>query len=195
MGNVCLLLNNDSHLWLSGLTFGNYVIQCIIKRGTSYSNDAVIARFRRQLITDVFADSDQLLLLSKDKHGSNVIEACIRAAEEPDLDVLVGNICKKCGYLLRELIRGEFSNYVPKTLIKFCNRSQQEELVACVHHNITSVYQPSSQYWHCSEFLYECSEVKYRLDRARNPTKRGGKRKNNNGRVYRSYNQYKKGKK
>merc|ERR1712157_693858 len=125
--NVCLLLNNDSHLWLSGLTFGNYVIQCIIKRGTSYSNDAVIARFRRQLITDVFADSDQLLLLSKDKHGSNVIEACIRAAEEPDLDVLVGNICKKCGYLLRELIRGEFSNYVPKTLIKFCNRSQQEE--------------------------------------------------------------------
>ena len=165
--NVCLLLKTGSHLWLSGLTFGNYVIQCIIKTGEDYSNSKMFKRFRQQLLLDIFDDAEQLLVLSRDKHGSNVIEACIRAAEKSEIDMFLHTICRKRGYLLDQMIRGQFSNYVPKTLIKYCDRQQQKKLVECVHANITSVWEPDPKYSHCSEFLHECQVIKYNTARKR----------------------------
>jgi len=206
--DVCQLLKHGNHLRLSSDMFGNYVIQCIIKQEQQYSAYPQIKTFRAQLLLDIFDNAKNTMLLSKDKHGSNVIEASIRAATSSQLDTLIDTVCRKRGYLFGQMLRGEFSNYVPKTLLHFANAGQKERLVECLHANITSVFNPSEKYLHCIEFLRECSIIKYEMDRRLQIRERGrGPRQRmrehqqrqmpvqtrKQNRKYRSYNKYRYG--
>eukprot|EP01083_Nonionella_stella_P017119 47848_1 len=156
--NVHKLLEKDAHLFLSRVKYGNYVIQCIVQKGVWYSDLKLIRRFRNQLIGDVFADQN-VLFLSKDKHASNVIETCVKVASERQLQGLVHTMCSKQGFVLRNMISDRFGNYVPRTLLRHCNRKQQRKVVNTVHVYITNLYDYEHGY-QSAEFIQMCRELK-----------------------------------
>merc|ERR1712154_606141 len=150
--DVSKLLLDDRHLFLSTVKYGNYVIQCIVKKDEWYSNLPSINKFRNRLIRDVF-NGEHILYLSKDKHGSNVIETCIKVSTAKQIDVLLNTICSKQAFLLKQIISDRFGNYVPKTLMENCNKKQKEKLINAIHAYITNLYTYYHGYTHCSEFI------------------------------------------
>ena len=86
--NILKLLEKDSHLYLSKLKYGNYVIQCIVKKGAWYSNLKIIDEFKNRLIEDVFHHQN-ILFLSKNKYGSNVVEVCIQGSSKKQKNSLM----------------------------------------------------------------------------------------------------------
>eukprot|EP01083_Nonionella_stella_P303132 1048049_1 len=155
VGKLCV---NDNHLLLARSKYGNYVIQCILTKEEWYSNLASINKIRNRLISDVFV-AGNVLFLSKDKFGSNVIETAIEVSNEKQLDILINAVCSKQGFLLKQMIPDKFGNYVPKTLLDNCrNTRQQMKLVNTVHSYITNLY-TRHRYRNCSGFIQKCQRI------------------------------------
>eukprot|EP00487_Bulimina_marginata_P007433 TRINITY_DN2865_c0_g2_i2.p1 TRINITY_DN2865_c0_g2~~TRINITY_DN2865_c0_g2_i2.p1 ORF type:complete len:192 (-),score=16.95 TRINITY_DN2865_c0_g2_i2:151-726(-) len=140
------LFRNDCHLSLCQSMYGNYVIQCIIDSNQWYSNLNGIMRFRRKLITECFSD-ENILFLSKNKFGSNVIETCIKVSSEKQIERLIYLVSKKNTFVLQQMIRHQYGNYVIKTLLKNCSYQQQIALIAQIE-KIYSFNHSISRYAH-----------------------------------------------
>jgi len=163
--NVCKLLINKSHLYLSEKVHGNYVIQCIIKKGEWYSELPAMKEFRNKLIYDIFEEKN-LEHFSRNKHGSNVIEECIRVSSRKQVGYLVNVLCRKQGYLLNLLMKDKFGNYIPKTLLEHCSKRQQCTMVNTIHQYITNLYHfHYSSFRHCSELIFKCQQIKQQIDK------------------------------
>eukprot|EP00484_Ammonia_sp_Unknown_P005198 CAMPEP_0197077032 /NCGR_PEP_ID=MMETSP1384-20130603/212414_1 /TAXON_ID=29189 /ORGANISM="Ammonia sp." /LENGTH=795 /DNA_ID=CAMNT_0042515891 /DNA_START=124 /DNA_END=2511 /DNA_ORIENTATION=+ len=161
---VCKLLSNKSHLYLSEKVHGNYVIQCIIKKGEWYSELPVMKEFRNKLIYDIFEEKN-LEHFSRNKHGSNVIEECIRVSSRNQISYLVNVLCRKQGYLLNSLMRNKFGNYIPKTLLDHCSKRQQSTIIRTIHQHIINLqHLHYSSFRHCSELILKCHQIKRQLD-------------------------------
>ncbi|GAB2267640.1 hypothetical protein Dimus_002621 [Dionaea muscipula] len=86
--------------------YGNYALQFIINMNMI---PGVVAQILYQM-------KDQIVELSMDKHGSHVIESCIRNSEREDLDMIVNNLTTSRKFL--ELLQDPIGNYVIQTVIK-----------------------------------------------------------------------------
>ena len=159
--DVFKLFENGSHLFLSHHRYGNYVIQCIIAKNKWYANLPLIKKFKNKLISDAF-HKDNILYLSKDKHGSNVMETCIRVSSEKQIDALIKTICSKQGFLFRQLLSDRFGNYIPKTVMSECSEKQKRALVNATHLYVTNLYEYNAchDYTRCSEFIEKCQKIK-----------------------------------
>lgn len=163
--NVMLLVERGEHIRLAMTKYGNYVIQCIIKRNEWYSNSPRIIAFRDQLIGDVFT-TRSLMDLGLQKSGSHVIEACIRVANEGQLDTIISVVKRKRAKLLRSLVFDQFGNYVMKTLLIHCSRSQLEEFTHGVHRHLVSLtdYDRRCDYEYGAEVIARCRVIKRSMD-------------------------------
>lgn len=154
------LFIDDNHLALARTKYGNYVIQCVIAQHKWYSNMPEFTRFRHKLIKEVF-NADNILYLSKCKHGSHMLETCLRSCAKSDIDVFIGAVCAKRAFVLKEMMKHQFANYVPKTLMGRCSRKQKQTLAKSVHENINL---NRHRFEFCSEFINECQNIKFDMD-------------------------------
>jgi len=167
--NVTKLLLDDTHLFLSCDKFGNYVIQCIVAKDEWYSELSLIKKFRKRLLFDIFS-KENMLKLSNNKYGSNVMETCIKMLSEKQIDALLKTLCFKKGCLLKQMISHRFGNYVTKTLLRCCNKTQQRKLVNSVHVFCINLYDHdcNSKYLQNGEFIRNCQQIKYEMDKKYN---------------------------
>ena len=172
--DIMKLFENDAHLRLSCAPFGNYVIQCIIKQGNGtgsgsscwYSKLKTFINFKNKFITSVFKNRKDIIRLSDNKFGSNVMEKCIIASNKAQLNLLISSICWNRRSGLRSMIPNEYANYVLSTLLIYCDKTQQESIVNCVHNQIADLYDPylTENFQFGWEFLLKCQEIKYSMD-------------------------------
>ncbi|KTW30039.1 uncharacterized protein T551_01983 [Pneumocystis jirovecii RU7] len=97
--------------------FGNYVVQYILDLGDARFSEPLIHRF-----------IGNICLLSVQKFSSNVIEKCIRMAEPPTRSLLIEELPKKIG----SLIRDSYANYVIQTSLDYADSTQRKQLVDCI---------------------------------------------------------------
>eukprot|EP01083_Nonionella_stella_P010483 29839_1 len=134
--NVLKLMCDDRHLYLSKTKYGNYVIQCIIKRGEWYSNFDTISVFRDKLIEDVFHEHN-ILYLSKNKFGSNVVEECIKVANEKQRSYLV-NVLASNHYMIPAMINHCYGNYVIRALLSESTKANQIAMIKFIRFYCTN---------------------------------------------------------
>ena len=124
--------SNLMHLCQSG--YGNYVIQHILN--LSFVKDDC-AEIKQAVIRTVFKNT---VYLSKNKHGSQVVEKCLLKASHKDIDYLLDTILlqqnKSC---LINMVEHEFANYVIQRLLKFSNDSQRQRLMNEIECNIPNL--------------------------------------------------------
>jgi len=100
---------------LSYNAFGNYVIQFLLE------NDS---KMQKEIIARVYKD---LLKLSLNKYGSNVVEKCILNGDEIDRETLFNYVCPKKLHKntrLIEMMKNEYGNYVIQKMIELANEEQ-----------------------------------------------------------------------
>jgi len=100
---------------LSYNAFGNYVIQFLLE------NDS---KMQKEIIARVYKD---LLKLSLNKYGSNVVEKCILNGDEIDRETLFNYVCPKKFHKntrLIEMMKNEYGNYVIQKMIELANEEQ-----------------------------------------------------------------------
>jgi len=154
------LFVDDNHLALARTKYGNYVIQCLVAKHKWYSSTPDFNRFRGQLIKSVF-NADNILYLSKCKHGSHMLETCLRSCSKADIDTFIGAVCAKRAFVLKEMMRHQFANYVPKTLMNRCSRKQKQTLALAVNDNINL---KRHRFEFCSEFINECQCIVFDME-------------------------------
>ncbi|KAG8931701.1 hypothetical protein FRC02_002352 [Tulasnella sp. 418] len=96
--------------------YGNYVVQYILDLNDNRFSDAVI----RQFIGNVCA-------LSVQKFSSNVIEKCIRVAEQNTRRMLIEELLNRTR--LEKLLRDSFGNYCVQTALDYAEPNQRMILV------------------------------------------------------------------
>jgi len=133
-----LFTKKQDHIKLAMAKHGNYVIQCIIKRGEWYSELEQIKKFRNRFINDVFTER-RIEALSVEKAGSHVIESCIRVGSRKQLNQMINAMKRNKASLLKMLFWDQFGNYVIGTLLEKCSRDQQEALVHVIHHHVADL--------------------------------------------------------
>ncbi|RCH78622.1 hypothetical protein CU098_004331, partial [Rhizopus stolonifer] len=95
--------------------YGNYVVQYVLELGD--------AKFSDQLIRQFIGHISEL---SVQKYSSNVIEKCIRVAEEDTRSHLIEEMINKPQ--LEKLLRDSYANYVVQTALDFANETQHQKL-------------------------------------------------------------------
>lgn len=100
-------------------SFGNYVVQYIL----DLNNEA----FTQSIIQSFYGD---VVLLSTQKFSSNVMEKCIRVANEATKERLISELLS-CNCMDR-LLGDSFANYVLQTCLDFANATQKQELIELI---------------------------------------------------------------
>lgn len=168
--NVMQLFNDkDSYFTLSKSVYGNYTIQKIIKRNQSYSNLLMYRKFRNTFISNIFVDGEKLVDLSINKHGSALIETCIKVSTRPQITKFVETACKNKGEILLKILYGEYGNFVAKTLLRACTdyKLERKRIVNSVNQYAINLNEygrygrselKSRNLQKCAVFIKECYE-------------------------------------
>jgi len=125
------LFLNGNHLRLSCTKYGNYVMQCLVQKNEWYSQNDAFVSFRNQLIGEVFV-ANKILKLSRNRHGSHMIESCLKACNKHQIDAFIEAICAKKAFVLEAMLNHTIGNYVPKTLMAQSNQRQKRTIVDAV---------------------------------------------------------------
>ena len=119
--NVLKLFDaKDSYFKLSKSVYGNYTIQKILKKDEIYSNLMMYNKFRNNFISNIFTDGKKLADLSVNKHGSALIETCIKVATREQIGKFVQISCTNNALILSKILYGEFGNFVARSLLRAC---------------------------------------------------------------------------
>lgn len=129
--------NTDQKAWLIGRItehahilvqdpYGNYVIQYIIDLNEPSFTEPVVNQFR-----------DHVSQLSRHKFSSNVIEKCLRCAQDPSKDMIVEEILAPGE--MEKLIRDNYANYVIQTALEYATPLKKAALVEAIRPVLPSV--------------------------------------------------------
>ena len=119
--NVLQLFDdNDSYFKLSKSLHGNCIIQKLIEKNQTYSNLMIYNEFRNEFICNIFMDGKKLKELSINKHGSAVIETCVKIATKEQIDKFVETVCNNDAFILSEILPDKYGNCVANTLLWTC---------------------------------------------------------------------------
>ncbi|KAI1004792.1 Pumilio domain-containing protein [Podosphaera aphanis] len=99
--------------------FGNYVVQYILDLNEHVFTEPLVAMFKGRVSQ-----------LSKQKFSSNVIEKCLRCAQEPSKDMLIEEMLQPSE--LDRLLRDSFANYVIQTALDYANPAMKSRLVEAI---------------------------------------------------------------
>jgi len=153
--NISPLLVNNHHIDLAQREYGNHVIQCILKQNAWYSSQPRFVQFRAQFLRDVFTRRN-LLRLSRGKHGSHVLESCIRTADNEQIELLAKLCVSGRAILLKKMMWDQFGNYVLRTLFDRCSNAMKKVMADAVYNNVSEVdWMSHSELQRYSEFIYK----------------------------------------
>ncbi|KAH7370544.1 armadillo-type protein, partial [Rhexocercosporidium sp. MPI-PUGE-AT-0058] len=99
--------------------FGNYVVQYILDLNEPIFTEPLVAMF-----------AGRVPQLSKQKFSSNVIEKCLRCAQEPSKDMLIEEMLQPAE--LDRLLRDSFANYVIQTALDYANAPMKARLIEAI---------------------------------------------------------------
>ncbi|PBP23942.1 RNA-binding protein [Diplocarpon rosae] len=99
--------------------FGNYVVQYILDLNEPVFTEPLVAMFQGRVGQ-----------LSKQKFSSNVIEKCLRCAQEPSKDMLIEEMLQPTE--LDRLLRDSFANYVIQTALDYANPPMKQRLIEAI---------------------------------------------------------------
>ncbi|RKP23352.1 armadillo-type protein, partial [Syncephalis pseudoplumigaleata] len=99
--------------------FGNYVVQYVLDLNDQRFTDGMIRRFIGHVST-----------LSVQKFSSNVIEKCIRMAQQDTRKYLISELLNRDR--LEKLLRDPYANYVVQTALDYADPVQRSQLVDCI---------------------------------------------------------------
>lgn len=99
--------------------FGNYVVQYILDLNEPIFTEPLVKMF-----------AGRVPQLSRQKFSSNVIEKCLRCAQEPSKDMLIQEMLHVSE--LDRLLRDSFANYVIQTALDYANPSMRSRLVEAI---------------------------------------------------------------
>lgn len=99
--------------------FGNYVVQYILDLNEAVFTEPLVAMFQGRVGQ-----------LSRQKFSSNVIEKCLRCAQEPSKDMLIDEMLQPSE--LDRLLRDSFANYVIQTALDYANPTMKARLVEAI---------------------------------------------------------------
>lgn len=100
--------------------FGNYVVQYILDLNEPIFTEPLVHMFKGRVGQ-----------LSRQKFSSNVIEKCLRCAQEPSKDMLIEEMLANQAELER-LLRDSFANYVIQTALDYANPAMKNRLVEAI---------------------------------------------------------------
>lgn len=106
--------------------YGNYVIQYIIDLNEPAFTEPVVNQFRTHVSQ-----------LSRHKFSSNVIEKCLRCAQDPSKDMIVDEILAPGE--IEKLIRDNYANYVIQTALEYATPYKKAALVDSIRPVLPSV--------------------------------------------------------
>ena len=101
-------------------SFGNYVVQYILDLNEPTFTEPLVARFKGRVV-----------MLSKQKFSSNVVEKALRVAEVPNKEMIVEEILAP-GVKLEELMKDAFANYVVQTAMDYCTGPIRTRLIDAI---------------------------------------------------------------
>mmetsp|Transcript_60922 Transcript_60922/g.96840 ORF Transcript_60922/g.96840 Transcript_60922/m.96840 type:complete len:803 (-) Transcript_60922:1475-3883(-) len=133
------MIRKANLLHLCQSQYGNYVIQHILKlsffQDSEQPDDCHL--IKQQVIKSVF---ENVVYLSKNKYGSNVVENCLDFATDLQKEVVLNAIInKKSKQILCEMVKHKYANYVIQRLLNSCNVKQQKRLVNAIERNVTNL--------------------------------------------------------
>ena len=99
--------------------FGNYVVQYILDLNEPVFTEPLVRMFQNRVAQ-----------LSKQKFSSNVIEKCLRCAQEPSKDMLIEEMLQPTE--LDRLLRDSFANYVIQTALDYANPQMKVRLIEAI---------------------------------------------------------------
>ncbi|KAH7413111.1 armadillo-type protein [Cadophora sp. MPI-SDFR-AT-0126] len=99
--------------------FGNYVVQYILDLNEPIFTEPLVGMF-----------AGRVPQLSKQKFSSNVIEKCLRCAQEPSKDMLIEEMLQPAE--LDKLLRDSFANYVIQTALDYANPPMKARLIEAI---------------------------------------------------------------
>lgn len=99
--------------------FGNYVIQYILDLNEPAYTEPLVMMFKGNVCA-----------LSRHKFSSNVIEKCLRCAQEPAKEMLVEEMLRPAE--IGKLVRDPFSNYVIQTALDYSKPATRQRLVDAI---------------------------------------------------------------
>lgn len=100
--------------------FGNYVVQYILDLNEPVFTEPLVAMFQGRVGQ-----------LSRQKFSSNVIEKCLRCAQEPSKDMMIEEMLATSAELER-LLRDSFANYVVQTALDYANPIMKTRLIEAI---------------------------------------------------------------
>jgi len=151
--SVAKLVRKRLHLALSTRQYGNYVVQCVATK---------MPEFGEKLICDAFRQRN-LHRLATDKHGSNVLEKCVKLATTEQRARLIHVLKAKRCSLLKQLAWDEFGNYVIGTLLECSDNEQRRELIRIIHERVVDLRHGSGQphgYGYAAELVAKCRAIR-----------------------------------
>lgn len=99
--------------------FGNYVVQYILDLNEPIFTEPLVGHFKGRVGQ-----------LSRQKFSSNVIEKCLRCAQEPSKDMMIEEMLQPSE--LDRLLRDSFANYVIQTALDYANPSMKTRLIEAI---------------------------------------------------------------
>jgi hypothetical protein len=106
--------------------FGNYVVQYILDLNEPIFTEPLVAMFQGRVGQ-----------LSKQKFSSNVIEKCLRCAQEPSKDMLIEEMLQPAE--LDRLLRDSFANYVIQTALDYANPAMKTRLIEAIRPHLPAI--------------------------------------------------------
>lgn len=106
--------------------FGNYVVQYILDLNEPVFTEPLVGMFKGRVGQ-----------LSKQKFSSNVIEKCLRCAQEPSKDMLIEEMLNPSE--LDRLLRDSFANYVIQTALDYANPHMKVRLIDAIRPHIPGI--------------------------------------------------------
>eukprot|EP01084_Bolivina_argentea_P239085 401802_1 len=121
---------NDSELILSLSTseYGNYVVQDILCLPQEQYNKSLLR----------LAIFESVVVLSKNKFGSNVVEKCLSSCKDKERDVVLKQVMKNKS-ILKAMVSCRYANYVVQKLLIHSNHKQQSKLIYSIEKNIPNL--------------------------------------------------------
>ncbi|KAG1519289.1 hypothetical protein G6F52_008765 [Rhizopus delemar] len=135
--------------------YGNYVVQYVLELGDAKFSDRLIRQF-----------IGNLSKLSIQKYSSNVMEKCIRVAEEDTRHDLIQEMMNKDR--LEKLLKDSYANYVVQTALDYASESQHQQLAECIRPLLPTIRNTSY-----------CKRIQGKLNRQQQQQRQFGSNNNN----------------
>ncbi|KHJ35245.1 putative rna-binding protein [Erysiphe necator] len=106
--------------------FGNYVVQYILDLNEPVFTEPLVAMLKGRVSQ-----------LSKQKFSSNVIEKCLRCAQEPTKDSLIEELLQPNE--LDRILRDSFANYVVQTALDYASLDMKTRLIEAIRPHLPAI--------------------------------------------------------